>query len=97
MCRMRNSRIWIAGSSPSQQSLIVEVSAAYEDYEPTKAARAIQEFVNDNLSNWYVRHEIVNVFWVGQMTEDKSSVRNIILFGGGPGIIDGANRTVLCG
>ena len=37
------------------QSLIVEVTAAYEDYEPTKAARAIQDFVNDHLSNWYVR------------------------------------------
>lgn len=37
------------------QSLILEVGAAYEDYEPTKAARAIQEFVNDHLSNWYVR------------------------------------------
>ncbi|MFN7330425.1 MAG: class I tRNA ligase family protein, partial [Bacteroidota bacterium] len=37
------------------QSLIIEVRAAYEDYEPTKAARAIQEFVNDHLSNWYVR------------------------------------------
>lgn len=38
-----------------EQSLIEEVSAAYEDYEPTKAARAIQEFVNDHVSNWYVR------------------------------------------
>jgi len=37
------------------QSLVIEVTAAYEDYEPTKAARAIQEFVNDHLSNWYVR------------------------------------------
>ena len=37
------------------QSLIVEVTAAYNDYDPTKAARAIQEFVNDQLSNWYVR------------------------------------------
>ena len=37
------------------QSLIEEVTAAYRDYEPTKAARAIQEFVNDHLSNWYVR------------------------------------------
>ncbi len=37
------------------QSLIIEVSAAYTDYEPTKAARAIQDFVNDHLSNWYVR------------------------------------------
>ncbi len=38
-----------------EQALIEDVTAAYEDYEPTKAARAIQEFVNDNLSNWYVR------------------------------------------
>ncbi len=38
-----------------EQSLIAEVTAAYEDYEPTKAARAIQEFVNDHVSNWYVR------------------------------------------
>ncbi|MEQ8425400.1 MAG: class I tRNA ligase family protein, partial [Cyclobacteriaceae bacterium] len=37
------------------QSLIVEATAAYNDYEPTRAARAIQEFVNDQLSNWYVR------------------------------------------
>ena len=37
------------------QTLILEVTAAYRDYEPTKAARAIQEFVNDQLSNWYVR------------------------------------------
>ncbi len=38
-----------------EQALIREVTAAYQDYEPTKAARAIQEFVNDHLSNWYVR------------------------------------------
>jgi isoleucyl-tRNA synthetase len=37
------------------QSLIEEVTAAYRDYEPTKAARAIQNFVNDHLSNWYIR------------------------------------------
>lgn len=37
------------------QSLVTDVTAAYEDYEPTLAARAIQEFVNDHLSNWYVR------------------------------------------
>ncbi len=54
------------------QSLIVEVTAAYEDYEPTKAARAIQGFVNDNLSNWYVRLNRKR-FWVGQMTEDKKA------------------------
>jgi isoleucyl-tRNA synthetase len=36
-------------------SLIQEVDAAYSDYEPTKAGRAIQDFVSDQLSNWYVR------------------------------------------
>lgn len=38
-----------------EHNLIEEVTAAYNDYEPTKAARAIQDFVNDHLSNWYVR------------------------------------------
>jgi isoleucyl-tRNA synthetase len=38
-----------------EQSLIEEVTKAYNEYEPTRAARAIQEFVNDHLSNWYVR------------------------------------------
>lgn len=38
-----------------EQTLIEVVTAAYNDYEPTKAARAIQEFVNDHLSNWYIR------------------------------------------
>ncbi|HWA34351.1 MAG TPA: isoleucine--tRNA ligase [Cyclobacteriaceae bacterium] len=37
------------------QTLIIEVTTAYDEYEPTKAARALQEFVNDHLSNWYVR------------------------------------------
>ncbi len=37
------------------QTLIREVTKAYEEYEPTRAARAIQDFVNDHLSNWYVR------------------------------------------
>lgn len=37
------------------QSLIVDVTRAYDEYEPTRAARAIQDFVNDQLSNWYVR------------------------------------------
>ncbi len=54
------------------QSLIIEVTAAYEDYEPTKATRAIQEFVNDHLSNWYVRLNRKR-FWVGKMTEDKQA------------------------
>ena len=37
------------------QSLVIDVTKAYDEYEPTRAARAIQEFVNDHLSNWYVR------------------------------------------
>lgn len=37
------------------QTLIEEVTAAYQDYEPTRAARAIQAFVIDHLSNWYIR------------------------------------------
>ena len=37
------------------QSLIIEVTKTFDEYEPTRAARAIQEFVNDHLSNWYVR------------------------------------------
>lgn len=37
------------------QSLILEVGDAFENYEPTRAGRAIQDFVTDHLSNWYVR------------------------------------------
>ncbi|MFT3737367.1 MAG: isoleucine--tRNA ligase [Breznakibacter sp.] len=51
-------------------SLIKEVTEAYETYEPTKAARAIQNFVGENLSNWYVRLNRKR-FWGGSFTEDK--------------------------
>ncbi len=51
-------------------TLIEDVNSALEDYEPTKAARAINEFVNDNLSNWYVRLNRKR-FWGGEMTDDK--------------------------
>jgi isoleucyl-tRNA synthetase len=54
------------------QSLIVEVTAAYDDYEPTKAARAVQDFVNDHLSNWYVRLNRKR-FWIGKMSDDKAA------------------------
>ena len=53
-------------------TLIAEVEAALDDYEPTKAARAIDTFVNDNLSNWYVRLNRKR-FWAGEMDEDKLS------------------------
>lgn len=53
-------------------SLIKEVDEALADYEPTKAARAINDFVNDNLSNWYVRLNRKR-FWGGEMNDDKLS------------------------
>ncbi|MEC5173119.1 isoleucine--tRNA ligase [Chryseobacterium nepalense] len=52
--------------------LIKEVKAFYEDYEPTRVARAISTFVNDNLSNWYVRL-CRRRFWKGDYSEDKIS------------------------
>lgn len=52
--------------------LIKEVKAFYEDYEPTRVARAISTFVNDNLSNWYVRL-CRRRFWKGEYSEDKIS------------------------
>ncbi|WP_298649260.1 isoleucine--tRNA ligase [uncultured Proteiniphilum sp.] len=53
-------------------SLVKEVDQSYEAYEPTKAGRAIADFVNDHLSNWYVRLNRKR-FWGGEMTEDKLS------------------------
>lgn len=53
-------------------SLILEVDACYNDYEPTKAGRLISDFVNDNLSNWYVRLNRKR-FWGGEFTQDKLS------------------------
>ena len=51
-------------------SLIKEVDDAYENYEPTRAGRAIQDFVVDELSNWYVRL-CRRRFWKGEYSEDK--------------------------
>ena len=51
-------------------SLIKEVTEAYEKYEPTRAGRAIQDFVIENLSNWYVRLNRKR-FWGGGLTRDK--------------------------
>ena len=53
-------------------TLIREVTACYEDYEPTKAGRLIQNFTIDNLSNWYVRLNRKR-YWAGEMTSDKLS------------------------
>ncbi|MBO7186426.1 MAG: isoleucine--tRNA ligase [Alistipes sp.] len=51
-------------------TLVRDVTASLEDYDPTPAARRIDAFVNENLSNWYVRLNRKR-FWGGQMTEDK--------------------------
>jgi isoleucyl-tRNA synthetase len=51
-------------------SLIRKVESYYEDYEPTKAGRAIQDFVIDHLSNWYVRLSRRR-FWKGDYSDDK--------------------------
>ena len=51
-------------------TLVRDVTAALENYDPTPAARAIQEFVGENLSNWYVRLNRKR-FWGGEMSEDK--------------------------
>jgi isoleucyl-tRNA synthetase len=51
-------------------SLITDVDAAYASYEPTKAGREIQDFVNDQLSNWYVRL-CRRRFWKSDDAKDK--------------------------
>ena len=53
-------------------SLIKIVDEAYADYEPTKASRAIQDFVSEQLSNWYVRL-CRRRFWKGDYSKDKIS------------------------
>jgi isoleucyl-tRNA synthetase len=53
-------------------TLVKDVDKYYEEYEPTKTGRAISDFVNDNLSNWYVRLNRKR-FWGGEMTKDKLS------------------------
>ena len=52
------------------QSLVREVGGHYDSYDPTKAARAVQDFVTDQLSNWYVRLSRRR-FWKGELTADK--------------------------
>ena len=54
------------------QKLINEVDESYATYEPTRAARAIQTFVDEHLSNWYIRLSRRR-FWKGEMTDDKKA------------------------
>ena len=51
-------------------TLVKDVTASLENYDPTPAARAIQDFVGENLSNWYVRLNRKR-FWGGEMNADK--------------------------
>ena len=51
-------------------TLVKEVGEEFDDYNPTKAGRLIQDFVGDQLSNWYVRLSRRR-FWVGAMSDDK--------------------------
>ena len=61
------------------QTLILEVGQSYESYEPTKAGRAIQEFVTDQLSNWYVRLGRRR-FWKGELTADKTAAYETLAY-----------------
>jgi isoleucyl-tRNA synthetase len=54
------------------QTLVKEVDESYNTYEPTKAARAIQTFVDEHFSNWYIRLSRRR-FWKGEMTGDKKA------------------------
>lgn len=60
---------WILSSL---HTLITEVTTSLDDFEPTKAGRAINDFVNDQLSNWYVRLGRKR-FWGSEWTTDKTS------------------------
>jgi len=68
LCRTEIDR-WILSKL---NSLVKEVTEAYEAYEPTKAGRAISDFVQDDLSNWYVRLNRKR-FWGGEMNADKQA------------------------
>ncbi len=59
-------------------SLSKEVALHYEEYEPTKAGRAIQDFVCDNLSNWFIRLSRKR-FWGGSFSKDKISAYQTLL------------------
>jgi len=60
-------------------TLISNVDEAYADYEPTKAARAVQNFVVDDLSNWYVRLNRKR-FWKGELNDDKKAAYQSLHF-----------------
>jgi len=75
----KNGEIPVANRTESDRwiisrlnSLIKKVDEAYAEYEPTRATREIQDFVTDDLSNWYVRLNRKR-FWKGEYNEDKKA------------------------
>ncbi|MGZ8545136.1 MAG: DUF5915 domain-containing protein, partial [Flavisolibacter sp.] len=58
---------WILSSL---QTLVKKVTAAFDDYEPTQAGRLVEDFVDEHLSNWYVRL-CRRRFWKGEYEQDK--------------------------
>ncbi len=69
MAKRTGSDRWILSKL---NTVIHKVDEAYEDYEPTKAARLVQDFTVDDLSNWYVRLNRKR-FWRGEYNEDKKA------------------------
>ena len=69
VCNRDKTDKWIISE---MHSLIKDVEGYYEDYEPTKASRAIQEFVINKLSNWYIRLNRRR-FWKGEYNTDKKN------------------------
>ena len=69
VCNRDKTDKWIISE---MNSLIKDVEGYYEDYEPTKASRAIQEFVINKLSNWYIRLNRRR-FWKGEYNTDKKN------------------------
>ena len=63
------SDLWIISRL---NSIVREVDQYYDDYEPTKAARAIQSFTVNDLSNWYVRLNRKR-FWIGDYNQNKEA------------------------
>ena len=66
---LQRSDLWVLSKL---NSLVKEITESYEAYEPTKAGRAISDFVQDDLSNWYVRLNRKR-FWGGEMNADKQA------------------------
>ena len=67
LCNRTELDRWVLSKLNSLSKLVEE---AMDDYEPTKATRAIQSYVIDDLSNWYIRLNRRR-FWKGEMSEDK--------------------------